>query len=176
MPDELRVCPGCRLALPIDGWPLDRRVNASPECWHRYTTVLAHEATHIALLGPLHQLTVDAYAAQHAGEPSPAISTAFALIGLHLALDEGWSGTAVRAAHQLLAGRHSSWPRFKRPAEPGRLTVADVATARTPAEHAELVGRWAASVWAAWQPSQAAVRAWAEAVLSPIARGQLRSR
>lgn len=173
--EEPRVCPGCRLALPADGWPLDRRVNASPECWHRYTAILGHEAEHVALLGRLHQLTVDAYAAQHAGDPSPPISTAFALIGLHLALDEGWSGSAVRAAHQFLAARNPTWPLFGAPEGSDWLTVADVALARNPVAHAERVERWAASVWNAWQPSHAAIRGWAERVLPASARGRLRA-
>ena len=126
---------------------------------------MGHEAGHLAELGRFHQLTVDAYGAQHAGAPTPPISTAFALLGLHLALDEGWSGTAVRAAHQALARRHRSWPVFRAPAEPGSLTIADVAASTSPAEHAERVQAWAASVWEAWRPAHDAIRTWADAVL-----------
>jgi hypothetical protein len=112
------ACPGCGLELPFGDWPLDRAVNASPACWHLCTEVIANEMQNVLDLGRFHQLTVDAYGAQHAGEPTPRISTAFALIGLHLALDEGWTGTAVRAAHQYLAQGigHGRASRHRRPA------------------------------------------------------------
>ena len=69
---------------------------------------------HLQLARDLHQLTVDAYAAQHAprevGVEVPPISVAYALVGLHLALDRGLSGIEVRAAHQ----------RMGNPTRPGR--------------------------------------------------------
>lgn len=163
------------MELPVGDWPLDRPTNASPACWHLYTDVAAHELHHVALLGRHHQLMVDAYGAQHAGPPSPAISTAFGLIGLHLALDEGWSGTAVRAAHQYLARRRPGWPAFSPPENPGALTIADVAASTTPGEHADHVQAWAVSVWAAWHAEQDHVRALTDAVLPPDARDRLRS-
>jgi hypothetical protein len=136
---------------------------------------MGHEAEHLPQLGRFHQLTVDAYGAQHAGTPTPPISTAFSLIGLHLALEDGWTGDAVRAAHQFLAGRHTSWPAFHRPNDLGPLTVTHVRTAPTPEAHAERVQAWAASVWEAWKPEHQHVRAWADAVLTPDVRGKMRS-
>src|SRR6266542_3189043 len=56
------------------------------------------------VLRDYHQLAVDAYAAQHAsrdaGGDIPPIGVAYALVGLHLALDRGVPGLRVRAAHQ----------------------------------------------------------------------------
>lgn len=175
VPNEPTTCPGCGLVLPASDWPLGRKVNASPACWHLCSEVMGHEAQHLPALGRLHQLTVDAYGAQHAGVPTPTISTAFALVGLHLALEEGWSGTAVRAAHQALAERHRDWPLFAIPAERGRLTIAHVAASTTPDEHAMRVQAWAASVWKAWRGAHDAVRSWADAVLPPGLRDRLRS-
>lgn len=161
--------------LPVSTWPMARKVNASPACWDLCTEVMGHEAQHLPELGRLHQLTVDTYAAQHAGAPTPLISTAFALIGLHLALDHGWAGTAIRATHQALARRHREWPRFQAPERRGQLTIADVAASTTPAEHAERVQAWAASVWLAWLPQHDAVRTWADSVLPSNLRERLRS-
>ena len=56
--------------------------------------VVGHELGRLSQLGGLHQLTVDAYGAQHAGPRVPAIGVAFGLIGLHLALDQGWTAPA----------------------------------------------------------------------------------
>jgi hypothetical protein len=151
-----------------------RQTNASPACWHRFTQVLSYETEHLARLGRYHQLTVDAYGAQHAGAPSPPISTAFGLIGLYLALEHGWSGTAVRAAHQFLAQRYSTWPSFRLCADGPVLTVADVAGSITPDEHASRVQAWARSVWNSWGPEHLQVRAWAGTVLSPEVRDRLR--
>ena len=160
--------------LPVSDWPLGRRVNASSACWHLCTEVMGHEAQHLPALGRFHQLTVDAYGAQHAGVPAPPISTAFALVGLHLALEKGWSGTAIRAAHQALAARHRAWPPFAMPTERGRLTIAHVAASTTPDEHAGRVQAWAASVWEAWSSEHDAVRSWADAALPPDLRERLR--
>ncbi len=151
-----------------------RRANASPACWHIYTEVLSYETEHQTLLGRYHQLTVDVYGAQHAGAPSPPIATAFGLIGLDLALEHGWSGTAVRATHQFLAQRYSKWPSFRGRLDGPVLTVADVAGATTPDEHASRVQAWARSVWNSWTPEHAQVSSWVEAVLSPEVRDRLR--
>ena len=137
------VCPGCGVTLPGSG-DLHGRSNASEACWQLYGEVAAHEAAHVAVLGRLHQLTVDTYGAQHAGSSVARIGVAFALIGLRLSLDEGWSGEEVRDAHQYLGAKFKAWPEFAPPAERTWMTVYDVALATSPDEHARLVHRWAA--------------------------------
>jgi uncharacterized protein DUF5946 len=169
------ACPGCGLLLPISDSPIDPRKHASPACWDLYTTVVGHELGHPAQLGSLHQLTVDGYGAQHAGPLVPAIGVAFGLIGLHLALDEGWTGNAVRAAHQHLAPHHTDWPRFTAPAAPAPLTIAHVAGSQTPQEHARRVRTWAASVWQAWSAEHGHVREWAKQTLTDAVRARLQS-
>ena len=149
-----------------------RRSNASPACWGRRTDVLAFEFQHLAQVGRLHQLAVDAYGAQHGGDQTPAISVPFALIGLHLALDLGWSGNAVRGAHKYLADRSSAWPAFAVPEGPAWMTVADVAVAATPEDYSRLVKEWAVSVWAAWAHERDGVQAWARASLPGLAGDQ----
>jgi uncharacterized protein DUF5946 len=79
------------------------------------------------------------------------------LIGLHLALEEGCDGLAVRDAHQDLARRYRSWPAFAAPERRGDLTVLDLALASTPEDHVERLQAWAADVWQAWVDSHAAV-------------------
>jgi hypothetical protein len=168
-------CPGCGAGLPESDWPIGRRTNASAACWQLHAQVLGFEAEHLAGLGRFHQLTVDAYGAQHGGGRSPAISLPFSLIGLHLALEERWHGDEVRAAHQALAQQRARWPSFTPPVDPHWLTVAAVAGASTPDAHAERVQAWAASVWEAWRFEHDNVRAWADAELPPAERARLRS-
>lgn len=143
-------CPGCSVELPGSSEPWDPRSMASEACHQLYGEVAGYESRHLPELGQWHQLLVDTYAAQHAGERTPAIGTAFALIGLNLALEDGWDGLRVRDAHQRLANRYRDWPRFALPADRGTATVLDLALASSPAEHVGRLRAWAASVWAAW--------------------------
>jgi hypothetical protein len=152
-------CPGCGVGLPGSAEPWDPRSLASEACHALSGEVAGFESQHIVELGRWHQLLVDTYAAQHTGERTPAIGTAFALIGLHLALEEGWDGLAVRDAHQELARRYRDWPRFPAPDERASLTVLDLALASTPEDHGERLRAWAADVWRAWAGSHATVEA-----------------
>ena len=153
------ACPGCGLTAPPSGWTLDRPLNASPECWQVHGEVVGFEVEHLAALGRFHQLTVDAYGAQHAGGPTKPIYVAYSVVGLHLALERGLTGVQVRTAHQRMGRPAPSWPAFPRPAQTGRLTVADLAGSgarrRSVEGHAELVTRWAGEVWQAWSASHA---------------------
>jgi uncharacterized protein DUF5946 len=150
-------CPGCGLRMPDTGGRLDRRRNVSPACWHLYGEVTGYELTHLPTLGRFHQLTVDAYGAQHPGSGARPIGVAFGLIGLHLALERGLTGLEVQGAHRQLAARFGDWPTFERPERQAPLTVLDVAMAGSPEEHGEIVQRWAAAVWASWHASHAQV-------------------
>ena len=117
-----------------------------------YGEVAGFEALHLAELGRFHQLMVDTYAAQHVGERTPAMSAAFALIGLHLALELGMTGIEVRNCHQYLARHFREWPRYERSSDTGSLTVMDVAKAHSVRARSELMVGWAAAVWSSWRP------------------------
>ena len=152
-------CPGCGVELPGSAEPWDPRSLASEACHALFGEVAGFESQHLVELGRWHQVLVDVYAAQHAGERTPAIGTAFALIGLHLALEDGRDGLAVRAAHQDLARRYRDWPAFTGPERRGDLTVLDLALASTPTEHVVRLRAWAEDVWEAWAESHATVAA-----------------
>lgn len=98
----------------------------------------------------IHQLLVDAYAAQHATTASKPITTAFALIGLFLFAERGFSGKEVQRAHMALARRSRTWPRFQPPESRGTLTVADVLAVPPGEGRDAMLERWAKSVWLAW--------------------------
>jgi Family of unknown function (DUF5946) len=161
------TCPGCGLELPASGLPWDPRRQASPECWQLYGEVQGFELRHVELVRDHHQLAVDAYAAQHAPRDAsgeiPPIGVAYALVGLHLALDRGVPGVQVRAAHQRMGKPDASWPPLPAPERTGAVTVLDVAAAGVMADsaagHARAVRGWAAAVWQAWAAQHAAVAA-----------------
>src|SRR5262249_7218939 len=143
-----RLCPGCGLAMPRSERPGPRMYyNASPECLLLYSEVLGEEYGNAVLFGQVHQLTVDTYAAQHAGGPHPDKSVAIHLSGLHLMLELGVRPQAVPALLQRLATVVEEWPHFAPPAEVGERTVFDVAIVSSPAAHAEAVRAWACDVW-----------------------------
>jgi hypothetical protein len=169
------ACPGCGVRLPGRSDDYSPRPGASAACWQLYGEIAANEAQHIAKLGRFHQLMVDAYAAQHPVPDGSGIGLAFGLVGLHLALDEGWRGDQVRAAHQALAGVAGKWPRFEPPASRGSMTVFDVAMADSPEAHADLLQRWAADVWAAWYPARNDIIHFLEGGLAAADRARLRS-
>jgi hypothetical protein len=154
----MSACPGCGLVLPGSDAPWDPRSLASEACHALYGEAAGYESQHVVELGRWHQLLVDTYAAQHAGARTPPIGIAFALIGLRLALDEGWDGLEVRDAHQHLAASFRTWPTFELPAARGTRTVVDLAMAGSPGEHVERLRAWALDVWAAWSGSHPAVR------------------
>ncbi len=151
------ACPGCGLGMPPRPEPAERRWKASAACLALLDEVIARELQHAAHLGSWHQMTVDAYGAQHVDPAGPRIGPAFALIGLYLALERGLNGPQVRDAHAFLARTRREWPAFEPPARRWRVTVFDVAMVDVE-EHAAAVGRWGASVWEAWGPDQRRIR------------------
>jgi uncharacterized protein DUF5946 len=131
--------------------------NASPECWLVYTEILATEYGNAVLFGQIHQLTVDAYAVQHAGGPHPDKSVDIHLCGLHLVLVEGMKPVTVPPMLQRIASRVDAWPHFAPPPQISAMTVLDVALAKAMSDHIETVMRWARLVWDAWAEHREAV-------------------
>jgi hypothetical protein len=152
------ICPGCRLQMPArDGLVARSYYNVAPECWSVYTEVLAEEYSNAVLFAQVHQLTVDAYAVQHAGGPHPDKSVAVHLAGLYLCIQRGTPPTGVPRILQQLAESVSRWPHFEPPECEWPLTVFDVALSETAEKHAETVRLWSASVWRAWSREHAAI-------------------
>jgi len=150
--------------------------NASADCWAEYTQVLAVEYQDAVLFGQIHQLTVDAYAVQHAGGPHPDKSVCVHLVGLHLVLERDFKPFDVPARLQQLAAAVSVWPHFDPPSSRSKVTAHDVAKAKSTREHAQLVQRWAEETWAAWGAHHKAVSELAEHCFAVKERGQSSSR
>ena len=62
-------CTGCGLVLPVETAAPTIPMNASAECAAVYAEVSGFEFQHPVMLR-YHQLSVDAYGAQHAGRPT----------------------------------------------------------------------------------------------------------
>jgi hypothetical protein len=106
-----------------------------------------------------HQHVVDAFAAQRATERTKRITLAFALIGLYLYLERGFTGWQVQRAHGDLARRKGEWPRFELPRERGAVTAAEVAKMPAGVERGRAIRAWCEAVWGAYAGSHGAVRA-----------------
>ncbi len=113
----------------------------------------------------VHRLTVDAYAVQHPGRPSPQTvqSVAVHLISLHAVLE---LGLGVNEATRLIgrATESEGYRWLTRPGAFGDLTVADVVGADSAAKHVEAVRSWAECAYGAWQDHHDQIREWAGAV------------
>ena len=105
----------------------------------------------------IHQHVVDAAAAQQATEATKPIAVAFALIGLYLHVERGFTGRQVQRAHMMLAKRTRQWPAFRLPTDRGTMTADDVMAAPAGAERDRAITAWCASVWEAYRESAAAV-------------------
>jgi hypothetical protein len=168
-----RACPGCALGMPRrSALTAHGYYNASPECWSVYTEVLGAEYSNAVLFGQVHQLTVDAYAVQHAGGRHPDKSVAVHLAGLYLTLDCGVRPTSVPSMLQRLASANPDWPHYTPPRCAWQVTVFDVALAAGEFEvHARIVRAWSESVWQAWSDHHASVAAFLDRELGLIPDG-----
>jgi hypothetical protein len=114
-----------------------------------------------------HQLTVDAYCAQHPGVPSPQAirSVAVHFVGLHLQLERGLPTEELHVARQRVGtlGKQGRlglrWLELH--TSLGAVTVLDVLVATDPPEHMRRARGWAESVFKAWTPHHEVARRWA---------------
>ena len=154
------ACPGCRLEQPPGGLSYDRKFNASAECWALFEQLLAKEFQSAVLFARAHQLSVDAYAVQHAGGAQPDKSVDIHLAGLCLVFEDGLAPVSVPPMLQRIAGAVDTWPHLAPPSHrTGALTVRSVVLAPDPDAHVLMVRAWASEVWETWRPHHAAVRA-----------------
>lgn len=97
----------------------------------------------------IHQHAVDAYAVQHSNKDTKRIIVAFALIGLYLFLEKGYSGKQVQNAHVKLARLRNDWPEFSLAENRGDITVFDVLEKTSGIERDKKIRKWCESAWKA---------------------------
>jgi hypothetical protein len=158
---HLLPCLGCGGHFPETDGPTHRYLGSSPGCWACFGDVLAREYSDLRYHA-VHRLTVDAYAVQHPGEPSPQTirSVALHLMSLCAVLEQGATMHEATGVLQAAARDKERFVWLPPPASMGPMTVADVHKATDPQEHARLVRAWAASAWSAWAVHHEQVRTW----------------
>ena len=160
---QLEPCFSCGASVPsIDG-PTHSYMLSSPGCWAVYGEVLLREYSDRRYSGN-HRLTVDAYAVQHPGEPTPqAVRSVRAHLSmLYLVLECGWLHDRATEILGEIASRNKEqdldW--LEPPESLGEVTVLDVRKASSPETHLDQVEQWAHSAWQAWKDHHDAVRSW----------------
>jgi hypothetical protein len=114
-----------------------------------------HELAYYTLAHPdpafIHQHVVDAFAAQNADPDTKPIKLAFALVGLFLHIERGYTGREVQRAHMKLARHKRAWPGFRLPGARGAITTAEVLRAPPGPERDQAIEDWMRSVWDAYR-------------------------
>lgn len=162
MPTSSSLCPGCGVELPEFDGPVHRYIESSPACWAKYGELLAREYSDPEYM-LAHRLTVDTYAAQHPGKPSPQStqSVTVHLIALQLVLEVGEPAhRATEAIRRCVEQQTFSW--LTPPLLPARLNVMHPLAANSAAAHMLTVREWAQSVWESWVEHHAQIRTWAK--------------
>lgn len=99
----------------------------------------------------IHQYVIDAFAAQHPSKHSKPITLWFALAGLYLHLEKGFTGKQVQMMHiQMAASHNRNWPIFDPPLFLGAVTVHSVLACHEGRQRDEEIQKWCISVWGAW--------------------------
>jgi len=162
-------CIGCGGLVPQMEGPTHRYVESSPGCWHLFGEVLAREYSDRAFAA-WHRLTVDSYAVQHPGRPSPQSiqSVCVHLISLCLVVERALEPAYATRVMGTLIRPKGRFTWLTPPPTFGDITVVDVAAVSTAAAHVKGVRDWAASAWAAWAHHHATVRSWLPKELSEL--------
>ncbi len=133
------------------------RTGATPSEQDAYGELCCYTLAH-GDPGFIHQLVVDAFAAQTADEHTKPITLAFALIGLYLHVERRFSGKQVQQAHMRLAKRKRIWPALPLPHDRGSATVLEVVAVPAGPGREKAIHEWCVSVWAAFQGCRGTVR------------------
>lgn len=113
----------------------------------------------------LHENSADAWRAQHVDETTKPMAVIFAVMGLYLYLEKGFTGKQVQLAHMRMARRRRSWPQLPLPKTQASIRVADVVAAEPGAARDAMIRKWCAAVWETWQESRPQIAALAKSEL-----------
>ncbi len=98
----------------------------------------------------IHQHVVDAFAAQNANEKTKWITIYFALIGLYLYVEKGYTGKEVQLEHIRLSNRKKEFSPFVLPENRESFTIEDVLTKEQGREKDQAIEIWCKAVWEAY--------------------------
>jgi hypothetical protein len=103
------------------------------------------------------QLVVDAQTAQTATTATKPMGLVFALLGLYLHVEKGFTGRQVQDAHIRMGRKKHAWPAIAVPKERGAMTADDVMPFPAGRERDAAIDDWCRSVWTAYADARAAI-------------------
>lgn len=105
----------------------------------------------------IHQLAIDTFTAQHATGATKPIAIVFAVLGLYLHAERGFTGLEIQQVHMRLAPLRLPWPVLPLPAQHAAVTVADVLAATPGLERNAMIRGWCVTEWQMWTESRAVI-------------------
>ena len=104
------------------------------------------------------QHVVDAQMAQRAAAANPPdIGVIFALVGLYLHVEKGFTGIQVQNAHRVMGKVKRSWPNLVWPIERGAVTAATVMAMPAGQARDEGIDEWCKQVWSVFGANRSMV-------------------
>ena len=113
----------------------------------------------------IHQHIVDAYAIQTANEHTKPIKITYALIGIYLHVEKGYTGKQVQMAHIEMSKKSKVFPPIILPTNRGEISITDVIKITTPAERDIQIHRCCESIWEAFSTQHELIKAITESLL-----------
>ena len=92
--------------------------------------------------------------AQNAAEDESSIGFTFALVGLYLHVERGFTGRQVQQVHMQLAKHQLQWPAFRIPQDRGEVTATHVLQASEGPNRDQMIHLWCTSVWEAFSDNR----------------------
>lgn len=96
------------------------------------------------------QLVVDAQTAQTATSATKPMGLVFALLGLYLHVEKGYTGRQVQDVHIRMGRKKHAWPAIAVPEVRGAITAADVMHFPAGRDRDAAIDDWCRSVWQAY--------------------------
>ncbi len=152
------TCVGCGAEVADIEYPVHSDMRTSPGCWALFCELLGREFSDPAYW-PVHQLTVNAYALQHAAS-NPALH----LLALCLRFDHGYSDAQILPIMRAAKKRNARLPEIGGPRYV-TLTVLSVHAARNEWEHIASVTEWAQSAWKSFDDFHEVIRSLAHGLV-----------
>ena len=108
--------------------PAHRYIGAAAGCWNLYTNEMLVKEYSDPAYYPTHRLSVDAYTAQHPGEPGPQQinSVAVHLIRMYLIFEKGYDARFGRTIIQWAATQKGRYYWLEPPGPPWEVNILDI--------------------------------------------------
>jgi len=103
------------------------------------------------------QLVVDAYGAQIATNETKPIALVFALVGLFLHVEKGFTGLQVQRVHMQLGRKKHQWPAIILPTHRGDITALEMLNVSEGPERDAAISEWCHSVWQAYRDNRSTI-------------------